>query len=90
MSAGGPKTKMENIRVSIETRCHTIVGMVHPPSLAYRSRLSDLLNQPEISFLPVTGAVVYGKESDGQPLYSTEFILVNLNKIDLICPLEDS
>ena len=86
MSGTGPKMKTESIRVAIETCGHKIIGMVHPPSLAYRSRLSDLLNQPEISFLSVTDAEVYAREGS-EMLYSTEYLSVNLRSVELIRPL---
>lgn len=90
MSGNGPKMKTENIQVSIETCKHRIVGTVHPPSLAYRSRLSDLLNQRDISFLSVTEAEVYANNDAAELLYKTDFLSVNLSNIELIRPLEGS
>ena len=90
MSGNGPKMKTENIQVSIETCSHRIVGTVHPPSLAYRSRLSDLLNQRDISFLSVTEAEVYANSGAAELLYKTDFLSVNLSNIELIRPLNGS
>ena len=82
--ADGKKIKTDDIAVSIDTCCHTIVGTVHPPSMAYRSRLSDLLNQKDVLFLSVTGALVYEKGKMEAPLYSAEFLAVNTRKIEMI------
>ena len=89
MVSDGPKMKTESIKVSIETCCHMIVGIVHPPALAYRSRLSDLLNQKNISFLSVTDVRVYRTSKPDELLYTTSFLAVNLSKIEMIRPMEE-
>ena len=88
MVSRGPKIKTEHIRVSIETRNCTVVGTVHPPALAYRSRLSDLLNQKEITFLSVTDAAVYRNDNLEEPAYSAPFLAINMRSIDSVRPLE--
>jgi len=79
----------ETIRVSIETRSWTIVGTVHAPASAYRSRLSDLLNQKETNFLSVTDAAVYSSDDLTNPAYSTNYMAVNLQGIEVVRPLEE-
>lgn len=88
MNPLGPKVKTEHIRVSIETRNCTIVGTVHPPALAYRSRLSDLLNQREMAFLSVTDVAVYTNDNLEEPAYSAPYLAVNLRSVDIVRPLE--
>jgi hypothetical protein len=80
--------KTEKIRVSIETISSTIVGTVHKPAQAYRSRLSDLLNQKEANFLSVTDAAVYRLDDLSEPSYSTPYLAVNLSTIEMVRPLE--
>lgn len=80
--------KTEKIRVSIETRSWTIVGTVHAPVSAYRSRLSDLLNQKETTFLSITDAAVYPRDDLSEPAYSTDYMAVNLLSIEIVRPLE--
>lgn len=75
------------IKVSIETLECTIVGVVHPPSMAYRGRLSDLLNQ-KYRFLNVTDATVYCPRNSDQPSYTTSYLAVNLDNIAIIRPIE--
>lgn len=82
------REKTEKIRVSIETRNSTIVGTVHKPAQAYRSRLSDLLNQKEANFLSVTDAAVYRQDDFAEPAYSTAYLAVNLSSIEMVRPLE--
>lgn len=82
------RVKTEKIRVSIETSSSTIVGTVHKPAQAYRSRLSDLLNQKEANFLSVTDAAVYRQDDLSEPSYSTPYLAVNLNTIEMVRPLE--
>lgn len=82
------KVKTEKIRVSIETCSSTIVGTVHKPAQAYRSRLSDLLNQKGANFLSVTDAAVYRQDDFAEPAYSTPYLAVNLASIEMVRPLE--
>lgn len=83
------KLKTENIKVRIETGRHIIIGTVHPPAVAYRSRLSDLLNQKEVSFISVTDVEVYQNGQPEAPLYSAAFLALNLRKIEMITPIEE-
>lgn len=82
------KKKTERIRVRIETSRHSIIGTVHPPAIAYRSRLSDLLNQKEAVFLPVTDVKAYPVENPDILEFEAPFVAINLNKIDSVRPLE--
>ncbi len=83
------KLKTESVKVRIETDRHIIVGTVHPPSVSYRSRLSDLLNQKELSFLSVTEADVYTAGQPKAAISSVAFLAVNLRKIEMITPVEE-
>ncbi|MHB0866374.1 MAG: DUF6812 domain-containing protein [Thermoleophilia bacterium] len=79
----------ERIKVSIETHSSTVIGTVHPPAIAYRSRLSDLLNQKGTIFVNVTDATVFSPKDATEPSYTTSYLAVNLNCIDTVRPLED-
>lgn len=89
MQPPGPKMKTEHVRVVIETARFTVVGTVHPPALSYRSRLSDLLNQKEVTFLSVTDATVYAAGDRDRELYSTPYLAINLDSIEIVQPLEE-
>ena len=88
MSENAPKLNTEKIRVSIETGGCTIVGTIHTHAISYRSRLSDLLNQKEVTFLSVTDAAVYRLDNMEEPAYSTPYLAVNLGIIETVRPLE--
>lgn len=88
-SAEPPIQHAERIKVSIETHGSTIIGTVHPPAIAYRSRLSDLLNQKGTVFLNVTDATVFSPKDATEPSYTTSYLAINLNCIDLVRPLEE-
>lgn len=85
----GPKMKTEHVRVAIETARFTVVGTVHPPALSYRSRLSDLLNQKDVAFLSVTDVTVYDASNRERALYSTPYLAINLDSIDMVQPLDE-
>lgn len=84
-----PFQSTEQIKVSIETPSCTIVGTVHPPAIAYRSRLSDLLNQKGAVFLNVTDVTVYVPRDSDKPAYTTSYLAVNVSSIDMVRPLEE-
>lgn len=87
--ATGPKMKTEHVRVVIETARFRVVGTVHPPALSYRSRLSDLLNQKEVAFLSVTDVTVYNPGDHKTALYTTPYLAINLDSIDMVQPLDE-
>lgn len=86
---GHPLQRTDPVRVTIETSHCTIVGYVHPPAVAYRSRLSDLLNQKGAVFLNITDADVYSPRDAAEPSYSTSYIAVNLSNIEVVRPMEE-
>lgn len=88
-SAEPPIQHTERVKVSIETRDSIIIGTVHPPAIAYRSRLSDLLNQKGTIFLNVTDATVFSPKDATEPSYSTAYIAINLISVDTVRPLEE-
>ncbi len=73
-------------RISIQTPRHLIVGIVTLASDGYRSRLSDLLNAPERSFIALTDATV--TELDGDHKVSQhKFIAVHRQHVVFAVPL---
>jgi hypothetical protein len=80
--------KTEKIKVMIETSRYSIEGTVHPLAIAYRSRLSDLLNRKDISFLSVTDVKVFNPDNPDVPDYTAPYLAVNTEQIQTIRPLE--
>lgn len=82
-----PNSPRRRQRVEIETDRHLIVGEVTLPPEGYQSRLSDALNRSDVTFLPLTNAVISplgGGESERRP-----FIALGKRHIRLAYPLED-
>jgi hypothetical protein len=63
-------------RISIDTTRHRIVGIATLASDGYRSRLSDLLNAPERSFIALTDATVELLDGDAGAMHH-DFIAVH-------------
>ncbi len=77
----------EQIKVEIQTTGSRIIGTVYTLASAYHSRLSDLLNQRELTFLSVTNAAVYQRGSDELD-FSTAYLAVNISNIEMIRPVD--
>ncbi len=67
-------------RIALETPRHRITGTVTLAHDGYRSRLSDLLNAPERSFLSLTDATVEPLDGEAQGTRH-EFIAVHCQHI---------
>jgi hypothetical protein len=80
MSAGSPAeeglVQHRYERISIDTTRHRIVGVATLASDGYRSRLSDLLNAPERSFIALTDATVQLLDGDAGVMHH-DFIAVH-------------
>jgi hypothetical protein len=61
--SGGMTNRVE--RVVLETAHHRIVGDLSLPKDGYLSRLSDYLNREDLTFVPLTNAVVFARDGDG-------------------------
>lgn len=85
----GHSNKSLVTKVEIDTRGHKIIGIVHLPTMAYRGRLSDLLNRKEVTFLSISDAQVYSKENLEKPGYTADYIAVNINNIEIVKQLDE-
>lgn len=75
------KTKSDQLRVTIYTHQHKIVGQIH---LYENSRLSDILNTENLAkdFLPITQAEI--TELSSGKTSNVNFLSVNKNHIELV------
>lgn len=74
-------------RVVIETARHRFVGELTLPREGYRSRLSDLLNRGDQSFLSLTNATLEGLSPlDAEPPVELDFVAIGIGQIDLVYP----
>jgi hypothetical protein len=75
-------------RIAIETARHRITGQLRLPTDGYRSRLSDYLNAPERTFLPLTDVVISAIDgSGGEERHG--FVAVSTDHVMLAIPLDD-
>ena len=75
-------------RVVLETPTRRIVGDLTLPAEGYRTRISDLLNRRDISFLAVANATL--EELDGNAGGNTpvelDFVAIGIGQLELVYP----
>jgi len=76
-------------RIIAETARYRITGMLRLPSEGYRSRLTDYLNSPDRSFLPLTDVEI-SRLDDHDPRASERrsFIALSLAHVVLAMPAD--
>ena len=79
----GPDTRRREL-VELRTPDHVITGSITLPA-GYRSRLSDLLNDPERRFLSLCDVVI--EETDGGGERRLEFMAVARDHVRWAVPL---
>jgi hypothetical protein len=75
-------------RIMAETGRYRVIGHVRLPPDGYRSRLSDYLNAPERTFLPLTD-VELTRIDDSAPAEHHAFLALSLRHILFAVPLDD-
>jgi hypothetical protein len=75
-------------RVQFETDRHLIVGSITLPPGGYQSRLSDSLNRPDISFIPIVDAEVSSIE--GGESEHHDFIVIGKHQIRIAFPVGEA
>ena len=88
MKTIGQKTGVSPARVRLEVGNAVYVGDVYLPDKDFRSRVSDVLNDPERRFLPLLNVDVIDGGT-GQVVSHWEFMLVRLATIDVVVPLTE-
>jgi hypothetical protein len=75
-------------RIMAETGRHRVIGFVRLPPDGYRSRLSDYLNAPERTFLPLTDVELTPIDGSA-PAEHHAFLALSLRHILFAVPLDD-
>jgi hypothetical protein len=78
----GRKTTPPPARVRVELGRRVYVGLIRLLDVDFRSRVSDLMNEPVRRFLPLSDVEVLNPETG-------EILLVRLDAIDILVPLEE-
>lgn len=73
-------------RVVLETSTRRIVGDLTLPAEGYRTRISDLLNRRDISFLAVANATLEDLDSNGSGPVDLDFVAIGINQLELVYP----
>jgi hypothetical protein len=75
-------------QIIAETERYRITGVLRLPPDGYRSRLSDYLNSPDRSFLPLTDAEVTPLDGAGN-VEQHKFLALAINHVVFAVPLND-
>jgi len=83
------KVKTLPIRAKILTDEYEIEGNVHLKPGLYRGRVSDILNAPEVEFIPVTQARCTSRASEDSIPVETDCTIVQVKTIKMVFPYDD-
>ncbi len=84
------RAKTQPVRAKLITDEYEIEGNVHIKPGVYRGRVSDILNAPEVEFIPVTQATCTSRgATDSEPV-ETDCTIVQVRTIRMVFPFEDS
>jgi hypothetical protein len=75
-------------RVRVEVGQRVLLGDVYLGELAFRSRVSDVLNDPERRFLPMANVSAIDPNT-GQVKGTVPFLLVRIEAMDVVIPIEE-
>ena len=78
----------EPARVRVEMGSRVFVGDVRIPDIAFKSRVSDIVNDRGRRFLPLANVEAVDG-STGRVVSRSPFILLRLDAVDLIMPLRE-
>lgn len=84
-----PVAKTNPVRARILTDDFEIEGNIHLKTGPYRSRISDILNSPDVEFLPVTQARCLSRSGKTVPLSDARCTIIQVDSIRMVFPLED-
>jgi len=84
----GRKSSSPPARVRMEMGQRVYPGRIHLSDVDFRSRVSDLLNEPERRFLPLSDVEMLDVQT-GEIVGRAPFMLVRLDAIEVLVPLEE-
>lgn len=83
------KVKTRPVRARILTDEYEIEGNVHLKPGAHHGRVSDILNAPEVEFIPVTHATCTNRNAAESIPVKTDCTIVQVKTIKMVLPFED-
>ena len=84
-----PNAETLPVRARILTDEYDIEGNVHLKKGPYRGRVSDILNAPEIDFIPVTDAKCTRRGNGSAETVEADCTIVQVSTIKMVFPFED-
>jgi len=84
----GRKSDSPPARVRVEMGQRVYVGFIRLSDVDFRSRVSDLLNDPDRRFLPLSDVEMLDAQT-GETVSRVPLALVRLDAIDILVPLEE-
>lgn len=84
-----PNVETLPVRARILTDEYDIEGNVHLKKGPYRRRVSDILNAPEIGFIPVTDAKCTSRGNGSAETVQADCTIVQVSTIKMVFPYED-
>jgi hypothetical protein len=84
----GRKSESPPARVRVEMGQRVYVGYIRLPDAEFRSRVSDLVNEPARRFLPLSDVQILDART-GEIVGRVPLMLVRVDAIDILVPLEE-
>lgn len=82
------RKKTNKVEVEIFTSNFKIIGFAHIKPESYRGRLTDLLNEQNLNFLPITKAKAFDHQKN-ELVYKSECIAINKDLIEAVIPIDE-
>jgi len=83
------RIRTQPVRARILTDQYEIKGNVHMKLDELHGRVSQILDAPDIEFIPVTQAVCTSRKSSGSEPVHTDCTIVQVKTIRMVFPYED-
>lgn len=83
------KSRTQPVRAKILTDQYEIEGNVHMKLDELHGRVSQILDAPDIDFIPVTQATCTSRKADGSKPVQTDCTIVQVKTIRMVFPYED-
>jgi hypothetical protein len=83
------KTRTQPVRAKILTDQYEIEGNVHVKMDKLHGRVSQILDAPDIEFIPVTQATCTSRTSPNPEPVQTDCTIVQVKTIKMVFPYED-
>ncbi len=83
------RIKTQPVRAKILTDEYEIEGNVHLKAGNRHGRVSDILNAPEVEFIPVTQATCTSRGSAASMPVKTDCTIVQVKTIRMVFPFEE-